>query len=161
MANIFIIDAWNVCFKIPKIASLIPDQLEIARNRFNNLVRIYFSDKKVAFKIIYDGQPGVFSDNRKRDDRIAFSQKPENADDLIVKYIIKQVKKGHITVITSDRQLARRVKDFGAEVLSSESFITRLNKRKGTVNKSFKQDPEIGHDEMNYWLKKFSDDDQG
>jgi len=160
MANIYLIDAWNVCFKIPEIASLIPDQLELARNKFNNMVRLYFSTKKATYKIIYDGQPGVFSDNKKRDNTITFSHKPENADDLIIRFVMKHKNKRSITVITSDRQLSMRAKDFGTEVFSSESFITRLNKRNVQTDKSDKQNPQIGHDEINYWLNKFSDHDQ-
>lgn len=160
MANIFVIDAWNVCFKIPEIATLIPDQLETARNKFNISVKSYFSQKKITFKIIYDGQPDIYTNNSKRDPSIAFSRNPEKADDLIIRYVQKQSNKRGITVITSDKQLAMRAKDLGAKVLSSDLFISRLQKRNVQAGKSFKQDPQIGEDEINYWLNKFSDDDQ-
>ncbi len=162
MTNYILIDAWNVCFKIPGIASLIPDHLETARERFNTLVKSYFSTRKVTYKIVYDGQPDVFSDNIKRNQSISFSRNPEKADDLIIRLLQREQNKRGITVITSDRQLSLRARDFGANVLSSELFVQKLKKRDDQkVNKSIKQNPQIGQDEIAYWLKKFSDDDQG
>jgi hypothetical protein len=61
MTNKIIIDGWNVCWKIPEIAELIPNHLERARNRLNTLIKIFFQGKKVEYKIFYDGQPLFFS----------------------------------------------------------------------------------------------------
>jgi len=161
MTNYILIDAWNVCFKIPKIASLIPDHLETARERFNSLIRLYFSTRKVTFKIVYDGQPDIFTDNFKQNQSVSFSRNPEKADDLIISYIQKQKNRRGITVITSDRQLSLRARDLGAKVLSSELFIQKIQRKDNKkANNSEKQNPSIGQEEIDYWLKKFSDDDQ-
>ena len=161
MTNYILIDAWNVCYKIPQIASLIPDHLETARDRFNTQIKSYFSTRKVTYKIVYDGQPDVFTDNFKQNQSVSFSRNPEKADDLIISYIQRQQNKRGITVITSDRQLSLRARDLGAKVLSSELFIQKIQNRDNKkANKSGKQNPQIGQDEIDYWLKKFSDDDQ-
>ena len=51
MTNKIIIDAWNVCWKIPDIASLIPDNLQNARKKFNQLVKNYLINKNIKVKI--------------------------------------------------------------------------------------------------------------
>lgn len=159
MANVIIIDAWNVCFKIQDIALLIPDNLETARNKFNVLVKSHLAGKNVTYKIIYDGQPDIYSGNN-RDRSIAFSRNPEKADDLIIRYIQKQRNKRGITLVTSDRQLASRAKDLGSKVLSSEVFVQKIQRKYVQNEKSPKQNPQIGQDEITYWLNKFSDDSQ-
>lgn len=150
-----IIDGWNVCWKLPEISKYIPDNLDKARLRLNTIIKLYFLRKKVEYKIIYDGQPMVYSTHHPNEP-IQFSSNPEKADDIIIKLIKKQSDKKRWTVITSDRQLANRVKNLGAAIVSSESFIQKIrNTKKYQQNSDFRTDPKISDDEMNYWLKKF------
>jgi predicted RNA-binding protein with PIN domain len=158
MVNITIIDAWNVCYKIPEIADLIPNQLEKARNKFNIMVKYFFKGKDITYKIIYDGQSGIISEDR--DQSVKFSRNPEKADDLIIRYILKQKNRRAMTLVTSDRQLALRARDFGVTIISAEAFTEKLNRRRNKSNGvAAKINPQVGKDEINYWLNKFSSDD--
>ncbi len=160
MTNKIIIDAWNVIWKIPEIAGFIPDDLALARQRFNFLLQNYFQNKKVVYKIFYDGQPGIIqsqSEIRKQD--IVYSKNPENADLKIINFLKIQKKSGQWTVITSDNELKMKVKNIGANVLLSEDFIKKLNKR--NLEKSLnpeKENPKVSKDEMDYWLDIFKND---
>jgi len=159
MSNHIIIDGWNVCWKIPELADLIPKDLESVRRRFNQLVAGHFAGKKVTYQIVYDGQPQFFTDHDQRDKRIRFSRNPEKADDLIIHHLTKQKNKKNWTVVSSDNRLSRQARDLGAKSVSSDDFIKQLNKKKPQKPvKNQKSNPRLDRDELDYWLDKFSND---
>jgi predicted RNA-binding protein with PIN domain len=156
MTNKILIDAWNVIWKIHFLSLLIPDKLEQARSTFNRMIKNYFYGKKVLYKIIYDGQPFVYQENYNKDPQVTFARNPEKADDVIIKFLTKQSSPRNWTVITSDRHLSQRVKNIGAQILTTESFILKMNKTIKTRHVSReKTDPQIKKEDISYWLDKF------
>jgi predicted RNA-binding protein with PIN domain len=159
MSNHIIIDGWNVCWKIPALAEMIPTDLEGVRSRFNQLVAGHFAAKKLTYQIVYDGQPQFFTDLDRSDKKVLFSRNPEKADDLIIRHLIKQRNKKNWTVVSSDNRLSRQAEDLGAKTISSEEFIKRLNRRKPEKPENIqKSNPRLDQNELNYWLDKFSND---
>lgn len=158
MTNKIIIDAWNVCWKIPEIAKLIPDNLTLARQKFNSLVKIYFQNKSSVYKLFYDGQPGIISSKGElKGQDIQFSKNPQNADDKIIAFLKKQPNPAHWTVISSDRELTGRAKNNRASTHSAEYFIAKLMKDKNTeVPNPKKENPNLSKNEINDWLKLFN-----
>jgi predicted RNA-binding protein with PIN domain len=157
MTDQLLIDGWNVCWKIPEIASCIPDRLREARHKFSLLIKIALTNKKVSYQIIYDGQPGMATGHTARkESHIRFSKNPEKADHLIISFLQKQQKPGKWTVITSDRELARKAKALEAQVLASDDFIAYLQKNKNQQrDRADKDTPVLSHQEIEYWLQKF------
>jgi predicted RNA-binding protein with PIN domain len=155
MTNKIIIDAWNVIWKIPSLSRHIPNKLEDVRSKFNMIIKNYYSGKNVDYRIVYDGQPFMFSGAQKQNSKVSFSRNPEKADDLIIKLIEKQQLPRDWTVITSDRHLTHRAKNIGAHILSSESFIQKINKYRIEKKKSGKSDPQVKKEDISYWLNKF------
>ena len=155
MTNKIIIDAWNVIWKIPILSHMIPDKLEQVRSKFNMIIKNYYSGKNVDYRIIYDGQPFIYSELNKQNPNISFSCNPEKADDVIVNFIKKQHSPKDWTVITSDRHLAHRAKNIGAQILSTESFIVKINKFPIKKKNSGKTDPQVKKEDISYWLNKF------
>jgi predicted RNA-binding protein with PIN domain len=158
MTDHLLIDAWNVCWKIPEIAALIPARLAEARRIFNALVKNSLQDRKITYRIIYDGQPDIPPDRDTNDDRnVRFARDPQNADMLIISFLQKQKNPRLWTVITSDRELSRRVKALDAEIISSENFITRLHKKgRPAEAREAKGDGFLSRQELDYWLEKFN-----
>jgi predicted RNA-binding protein with PIN domain len=156
MTNKIIIDAWNVIWKMPSLSPLIPGKLEQVRSKFNMIVKNYFIKKQVTFKIIYDGQPHIYFQNQKQNPNVSFSKNPQEADDVIIGYLSKQENPGQWTVITSDRYLSHRVKNVGAQITTSESFIAKIHKsiKKRPVSDD-NNEPQINNDDISYWLDKF------
>jgi predicted RNA-binding protein with PIN domain len=156
MTNKIVIDAWNVIWKMPSLSILIPEKLEQVRSKFNMIIKNYYSNKNVMYKIIYDGQPLIHADNQRQDPNISFSRNPEKADDVIIKFINKQSIPKQWTVITSDRHLSHRAKNIGAQIMTSESFIARLHKSIAKKNTSdTRENPQINKKDISYWLDKF------
>ena len=156
MTNKIIIDAWNVIWKIPSLSLHIPDKLEQARSTFNMIIKNYYYGKKVDYKIIYDGQPFVYQKNENKDPQVSFACNPEKADDVIVKFLKKQSSPRDWTVITSDRHLSHRVENIGAQILTTESFVVKINKPiKEQQVSGKKTDPQVKKEDISYWLNKF------
>lgn len=155
MTNKIIIDAWNVCWKIPDIAQIITEDLALARQKFNILIKNYFTNKSTIYKIIYDGQPGII--NSYDNDKIQFSKNPQSADQKIITFLKVQKKPDLWTIISSDRELAGRAKNLGVNAISSEDFISKLIKKKINYKDSpQKSNPNLSRDEINDWLKIFN-----
>lgn len=156
MTNKIIIDAWNVIWKIPRLSSMIPENLEQVRSRFNVTMKNFFQNKNVTYKIVYDGQPHIYADDQKQNPNVSFSSNPEKADDLIIKFLNKQSNPDKWTVITSDKYLSHRAKNSGARVTTAESFILRLEKSKNKLDiKDRRNDITMNKDDISYWLDKF------
>jgi predicted RNA-binding protein with PIN domain len=157
LSNFLLIDGWNVIWKIPEIARLIPDQLPVARERFNLLIKDFFYGKKIKYQIIYDGRSDIFqADSSVKGSMVRFSRSPQKADHLIISILRKQKIPGQWTVITSDRELAHKVKAQASRTVSSEDFIARLHKReKKVTSQAEKKDDSLSADEMKFWLDKF------
>lgn len=156
MTDKIIIDAWNVIWKIPSLSNLIPEKLEQVRSKFNLMINNHYHNRNVSFKIVYDGQPLIYSDNQKQNKNVTFSKNPEKADDVIVNFLKKQSTPSQWTVITSDHYLAHRAKNTGAKIISSESFIARIEKSGNRKNdNNAKGDPQIKKEDISYWLDKF------
>jgi predicted RNA-binding protein with PIN domain len=157
MTNKVIIDGWNVCWKIPEISKLIPDNLEMARIKLNTKIKNYFQRKKVQYKIIYDGQPGIYNQHiHSRDGNIRFSKNPQKAGHLILEFLTKQEDARDWTVITSDRQLCNRASNLDAQVMFSELFINKITPETEINDElSLKENPNLNNTDMEYWLRKF------
>ena len=160
MTNRIIIDAWNVIWKMPSLSSHISDNLEQVRSKFNMIIKNYYHGKNVEYRIIYDGQPLIYPEAPKQDPRVSFSRNPEKADDVIVIFLKKHSTPAKWTVITSDRHLSHRVKNIGAQILSSESFIKKINKPLiDRQTSGHKTDPQVKKEDITYWLNKFDSEE--
>jgi predicted nucleic acid-binding protein len=158
MTNKIIIDAWNVCWKIPEIAELIPDNLSLARKKFNLIIKSYFHNKKSVYKIIYDGQPGIISSKHEfKNQDIQFSRNPQSADQKILSFLKIQKNSSLWTLISSDRELTGRAKNAGVKIVSSQQFISKLQKTKvSSIVNSKKENPNLSKNEINDWLELFN-----
>ena len=152
-----IIDGWNVCWKIPEIAALIPEDLELARRKLNAKIKAYCQSKKNQYKIIYDGQPHIYNRNIHSQNRhIQFSKDPQKADSLIINFLRKQHKPHEWTVVTSDQELSIRAANLEAQVVPAELFVEKIKSKSiSESDLSAKENPNINKTEMDYWLKKF------
>jgi YacP-like NYN domain-containing protein len=158
MTNKIIIDAWNVIWKISEIAEFIPDDLAMARKKFNLLISSYFRNKKSVYKIIYDGQPGIVSSkNEFKGQDVQFSKNPESADQKILSFLKIQKNPSIWTIVSSDRELSGRAKNLNVNTVTSEEFILKLRKSKIQLNDdSKKNNPNLSKNEIKNWLDLFN-----
>ncbi len=116
----FIIDGYNLVHKINKVKeSFFPCQELLAfiyRNKFtgskNNQVCIVFDGRRPSYDI-----PDFYY-------KVLFSNE-KSADDLIVELVKKAKNKKQVLVVTDDRELAYKVKLWGAKVTSVDQFTSK------------------------------------
>jgi predicted RNA-binding protein with PIN domain len=83
-----------------------------------------------AVLLVLDGKP--LSDVPEGDHdgvavRYATRRGPDAADDRIVELVGARVESGDVIVVTSDRDLRRRVEDLGATVTGAGTLLSRLD----------------------------------
>ncbi|MFH1681904.1 MAG: NYN domain-containing protein [Candidatus Eisenbacteria bacterium] len=87
---------------------------------------------EVSASIIYDGQkfPGGHPGNRDEGPlRVRFTDPPAEADDLIAFEAKEAVGRGdEVTVVTADKDLAKKAKRAGAKIISTEHFYYDVNR---------------------------------
>lgn len=89
---------------------------------------------------------------------IIYTTRQQSADDYIYKAIEEATHPQNETVVTSDRELAGKCRQLGANTLTVEQFLTHLQKRKakkrrGKASKGFKESDQ----EMERLLKIFEE----
>jgi predicted RNA-binding protein with PIN domain len=157
MTNKLLIDGWNVCWKIPEIAALIPENLPQARNILNTKIKSYFQQRNVHYRIIYDGKSGLENYERlSHKGEIRFSKSPEKADHLIIRFLKNQSEARSWTIVTSDLPLCQQVKQLEASVITAEDFIEKLLNRQNSRPPSYKEKPNLSKQEIETWLTLFN-----
>ena len=75
--------------------------------------------------VVFDGRPFELDGGGRVE--VGFRPGGRNAaDDAIVEWVGADGDAASLTVVTSDRELVRRVRDAGAEVISAGAFLRRL-----------------------------------
>jgi predicted RNA-binding protein with PIN domain len=109
--------------------------------------------------VVFDGRPGTAGSGPGAAPglRVRFAASPRSADDLIVS-LVRASGRGSTTVLTRDRELARRVKAAGAGVGDPDAFFRRPAHRSGPSRPAEKPPPPEGA-ELEEWERLFDEGD--
>ncbi len=77
--------------------------------------------------VVFDGRPFEIDSGERLDVRFASRRGRNAADDDIAALVERDGDPGSLAVVTSDADLARRVRDLGASVVGSGEFRRRLD----------------------------------
>lgn len=159
MKKNYIIDGYNLGFKIPSIAKWInlgetDRAIQLIKNFIvNNLVQ-----KSNQIIIVFDGKSeNTGNDSKQGKLYIKFSRKPQTADDIIRQFIRSQKNASQWIVVSSDLEIRFTAKDMGAIVMTSENLIDSIKRERSKSqiqNNREKYQPE--NIDVNYWLNKFN-----
>jgi len=161
MAQTIIIDGYNLIHKIPYLKSLLHTSLEQARERLINLLTSYGIKRNIEIVIVFDGNLMRSSHSPSRPKvKVMFSKPLQKADQLI-KSLIEQTKhKRLLTIVSSDREIARFAKVCGCGVESSDEFYKALKRKpKAKVNEDDKKNRTLSRTEVKEWMKIFEGKD--
>lgn len=157
MKKNYIIDGFNLGFKIPGIAQWITSgHIDQAIQLIINHIQSSISARAGKIILVFDGHyPNSASIPKLKGITIQFSRKPQTADDIIRNFIRSQEKPGNWVVISSDHEIINTARDMGAEVLPAEMLVKPepIKEKHHPRERQEKYDP--GHIDMDYWLKKF------
>lgn len=158
MKKNYIVDGYNLGFKIPSIAKWISaGNTDRAIQSIKNILFNTLSQKANKIILVFDGKDGYSTGNFGQGKfQVIFSKKPESADDIIRRYIRSQKNASEWIVISSDLEIRNTAKDMGAKAIPSEKFITTIDQsQKDTRFKNNREKYQPENVDIDYWLNKF------
>ncbi len=87
---------------------------------------------------------------------VRFAPSGVSADDVIVGLVGKETNPGNVTVVTSDRGLASRVRRLGGKVMPSDSFAVELRRRPQRSVVSERERLHLSAEEVEAWMALFN-----
>ncbi len=150
------IDGHNLIPKIPGMQLSNPDdEMELVR-----LLQIYCRIKRQTVSVFFDGAPASQAKSRRFGQVTAhFIHQGSTADDAIIEHLTRLGKRAReVMVVTSDRRVQNEARARHSPVMTSEKFAFTLMEAVQHDNQQ-SQDPEMSDDELNEWLRLFSDTD--
>lgn len=158
----YIIDAFNLGFKLPSAAQFLQmGDTERAIKTILHFLQNKFSAKEKIIAV-FDGQKGFYPGfSGYHPIEIKFSKAPQKADDIIRNFLRNTENASAWTVISSDHEIINTARAMGAQFVKSEIFIksqpapAKQQYKKGS---EYDQKFEADNIDMNYWLKQFGED---
>ena len=136
---------------------------EGARRRLIEELAVFARIRKVRVGVVFDGAPDPrFPEGSSyRSVRIFYAPPSGNADDRIIEMAENERSRKNMTVVTSDGQLAARVRVCGVRVIRSGEF-------RRMIDSLIESDPDpvkpgVDGEEMTEWMRYFGvagDDDE-
>lgn len=153
----YIIDGFNLGFKIPHIASAIKKgNTDMAIKQICSFIKSKTKNNKVI--AVFDGKK--YSDtipSMLNGISIRFSHKPETADDVIRSFVRQSTDVEQWCVVSSDNEILFSAQDLGAQYMKSDQFIRLTNKKGVTVHKKESEKHHPNEVDVDYWKQLFND----
>lgn len=159
----YIIDGYNVIYRLEKFRHALSAGLEPARNELISLVRSYHAGKKINATIVFDGDEVGFIDQSTQPLhwlRVIYSKYPAKADPIIKQLIQKSSNKKDVVLVSADNDLAQCARQEHAQVLSPDEFYQRASKHASQDQVEQKFDSDVSEEEAREWLKLFREENQ-
>jgi predicted RNA-binding protein with PIN domain len=161
MKTSYLIDGYNVGFKIPQVAKLIKSgKTDLAVDAIISRIQSLLIKKSARALIVFDGiaqAPGLPRSHGNI--RVEFSRKPRTADDEIRDFISRKNHLENWVVVSSDNEIRYTAQDHGARALRSEEFVKLLssvNQSQASSENHQKYDPK--NIDLDYWMEQFRSD---
>jgi len=132
----YIIDGYNLTFNIPNKSGVLEDN----RREVLNGLKTVFSGSECDLTIVFDGKGPDISFESFHLIQVIFTPGKMSADDYILEVVSVSLHPSRITVVSSDKNLNRQCKYYGANILPIKEFLRWIKK------KSFKKHKQTNFD---------------
>jgi predicted RNA-binding protein with PIN domain len=124
-ARLIIVDGYNLILRSPRLKPGPNRTLRESRGMLLNLLAWMMGANDARFIVVFDGaEDGVHAEQGTPRVEIRWSRPPEKADDVIRHLVEKRVGGDeHVTVVTSDIEVARHARAEGADVSLADLFL--------------------------------------
>jgi predicted RNA-binding protein with PIN domain len=152
-----IIDGYNFVLRQYSIDFTNEHALWDAREKLVHQMIAYLGQKQIRITIVFDGQDlkGISEKHRPAGISVRFSKAPQKADPLILEIIRKSNAKKNITLVTSDRPLARLAAGYGCETIGVSEFEQKMVRKQQKFEHTEKYNANLSPKEIEEWLKIF------
>ncbi|HTO89720.1 MAG TPA: NYN domain-containing protein [Candidatus Sulfotelmatobacter sp.] len=152
--RLVIVDGYNLILRTPQLKPGDGRTLAEAREKLENLLS-WAMGPEVKFLIVYDGREGLSKGPRLGRVETRFSKPPATADDLIRTLVEERVEKSeHLTVVTSDLEVARHARAMGADIALSDLFLASALGAPGSAETPEKP-ATLTRKELEEWVELF------
>ena len=145
--RLLVIDAHNVCHQDHELRQLMLGDPERARRSLEQRI-----GDRPRCHVFYDGGPGGEERRQHRGSLAIHYSGQRTADDCIAEWLSYQ-DIGLLTVVTDDRHLQMRVKEFGAKIVSVQDFLNDLEDQAPSEPAIDEIPPD--QDEIDFWKDQF------
>ncbi|MCB1111637.1 MAG: NYN domain-containing protein [Chlamydiales bacterium] len=166
----YIVDGYNLMFRVLHAGEDLQQQREAIIRTLNDKAKLL----NLNLSIVFDGHYAEGESTRTHYNiiEIHYSAEGQSADDYIFTLIKHSPRPQQITLISSDKKLAWRVRRLGAKTETVESFIKQITQRtkqrrqisKQTPKKPISQPPPLQKQSedalFDYYLQAFEEKDQ-
>ena len=121
-----LIDGYNILHTWPALKDFLPGNIDIARDRLGDAVRIIHDYDGIRTTLIFDGRSREIEVVRpSNESTFSFLYTPsgETADKIIEQLVAKANKPQGIFVATRDNMIRETVRALGAQTLSPEALV--------------------------------------
>ena len=152
-----IIDGYNFVLRRYSIDFSNEHALWDAREQLVHQVVGYLGQKLMRITIVFDGQDlkGISAKHRPSGISVRFSKAPQKADPLILDIIKKSKNRKNITLVTSDRPLARLAKGQGCETIGIGDFVQKMARKDQKLENSEKYKANLTPKDVEEWMRIF------
>lgn len=150
----FIIDGYNVIYKIPQFENKLDDSLQAAREALVDFIRVN-KVKTSDYVIVFEGKDEYagLSPLNTGNVRIIFTKTREEADRRIVDMLKSAASTHDFVIVSDDNYVRNHARAFGAIGMSAEEFF-RVKSPKKNVRRDICQSNVKDSQKINEELKK-------
>jgi len=148
----YLVDAYNLMFCSAKKRGSLEQRRQSMIKELNDPI----SELNLHVTLVFDGaEEHLPHPGRGHFDAIelVYTSKSKSADEYITEEVAASRKPAHITVVTNDRELAGRCRNFKAKTLTINEFIAMISKKKEKKKKRSSQ-PVRGFSESSAEFKR-------
>jgi len=122
-----ILDGYNVTHAVPELAQHMNRSLQSAREALVRLCQAYRIRRGDIgqFYVVFDGRQADVSGSHEQHHgsvTVLFTQKPEEADERILRVIEAERGRSRCLVVSNDNEVSNNARAFGARVISAQAF---------------------------------------
>jgi len=154
----YLIDGHNLIGKIPDLSLKDPDD----EHKLICRLHVFAQRIRKPVAVVFDPGSNYVPPHRQSysDVKASYARRGQTADQLIIDRVRKARNPREVMVVTSDRELAGRVRALGARIISSEEFVGIMqpadsSREADEVVAEERADIHLSPNEVDEWLDLF------
>jgi predicted RNA-binding protein with PIN domain len=154
--RLILVDGYNLILRSPSLKPGPDRTLREARDKLVNLLSWAVGSGNARFIVVFDGSDRHGDDERGGRVEVRYSRPPQKADDLIRTLVEDRVERvEHLTVVTSDLEVARHARAMGAEIALADLFLSSVMGPAAGASEAPEKPASISKKELEEWAALF------
>ncbi|MGH7731132.1 MAG: NYN domain-containing protein [Candidatus Eiseniibacteriota bacterium] len=154
--RLILVDGYNLILRSSQLKPGPDRTLREAREKLVSLLSWAVGAGEARFLVVFDGREQGGDDEGAGRVEVRFSRPPEKADDLIRRLVEERVERvDHLTVVTSDLEVARDTRAMGAEIALADLFLSSVLGPAGGAADAPEKPASISKKELEEWATLF------